>query len=74
MPIRTAIYQYSHVFLVCVKNFTVKTPEDAELLVYLYDAKECRAITENYVIKWSKDGLMTDLDQMYNLRVMFSVS
>lgn len=73
VPIRTAIYQYSHVFLVSVRNFTVKTPEDAELFIYLYDAKECKAITESYVVKWSKDGLMTDIDQMYNLRVMFSV-
>lgn len=47
--------------------------EDAELLMTLYDAKEYKAITENYVVHWSKDGLMSDLDQMYNLRVMFTV-
>lgn len=71
---RTAIYQYSHIFIVSVKNFTSKIPEDAELLIFLYDGKENKAITENYVVRWSKDGLMTDLDQMYNLRVMFTVS
>lgn len=48
--------------------------EDAELLMTLYDAKEYKAITENYVVHWSRDGLMSDLDQMYNLRVMFTVS
>lgn len=47
--------------------------EDAELLMTLYDAKEYKAITENYVVHWSRDGLMSDLDQMYNLRVMFTV-
>lgn len=47
--------------------------EDAELLITLYDAKEYKAITENYVVHWSRDGLMSDLDQMYNLRVMFTV-
>lgn len=47
--------------------------EDAELLMTLYDGKEYKSITENYVVKWSKDGLMCDLDQMYNLRVMFTV-
>lgn len=46
--------------------------EDAELLMTLYDAKEYKAITENYVVHWSRDGLMSDLDQMYNLRVMFT--
>lgn len=72
--IRTAIQQYSHIFVVAVKNFTCKMNEDAELLITLYDAKENRAITENYVVRWSKDGLMSDLDQMYTLRVMFTVS
>lgn len=47
--------------------------EDAELLMTLYDGKEHKPITENYVVRWSKDGLMCDLDHMYNLRVMFTV-
>lgn len=47
--------------------------EDAELLITLYDGKEFKAITENYVVRWTKEGLMSDLDQMYNLRVMFTV-
>ncbi|KAF5292477.1 hypothetical protein FQA39_LY14024 [Lamprigera yunnana] len=71
-PIRTAIQQYSHIFVVAVKNFTCKMTEDAELLMTLYDAKENKSITENYVVRWSKDGLMSDLDQMYSLRVMFT--
>ncbi|KAF2895703.1 hypothetical protein ILUMI_10483 [Ignelater luminosus] len=58
---------------IAVKNFTCKMNEDAELLMTLYDAKENRAITENYVVRWSKDGLMSDLDQMYTLRVMFTL-
>lgn len=47
--------------------------EDAELLMTLYDGKEYKSITENYVVRWSKDGLMSDIDQMDNLRVMFTV-
>lgn len=73
-PYKTAVQQYSHIFVVAVKNFTCKMSEDAELLMTLYDAKESKAITENYVVRWSRDGLMSDLDQMYNLRVMFTVS
>ncbi|XP_008197863.2 dedicator of cytokinesis protein 1 isoform X2 [Tribolium castaneum] len=69
---KTAIQQYSNIFIVAVKNFTCKMNEDAELLMSLYDGKEYKSITENYVVRWSKDGLMCDLDQMYNLRVMFT--
>lgn len=47
--------------------------EDAELLMTLYDAKENKAITENYVVRWSKEGLASDLDQLHNLRVLFTV-
>lgn len=71
---KTAIQQYSNIFLVAVRNFTCKMSEDAELLMTLYDGKEFKAITESYVVRWTKEGLMSDLDQMYNLRVMFTVS
>ncbi|CAG9857501.1 unnamed protein product [Phyllotreta striolata] len=69
---KTAIQQYSNIFLVAVRNFTFKMSEDAELLMTLYDGKELRSFTENYVVRWTKEGLMSDLDQMHNLRVMFT--
>lgn len=65
---------YSHIFFVSVRNFVCKMTEDAELLMTLYDAKENRAITENYVVKWSKEGLASDINQLHNLRVLFTVS
>ncbi|CAH1170856.1 unnamed protein product [Phaedon cochleariae] len=69
---KTAIQQYSNIFLVAVRNFTFKMTEDAELLMTLYDGKEFKAFTENYVVRWTKEGLMSDIDQMHNLRVMFT--
>ncbi|KAG5888711.1 hypothetical protein JTB14_035776 [Gonioctena quinquepunctata] len=69
---KTAIQQFSNIFLVAVRNFTFKMTDDAELLMTLYDAKEFKAFTENYVVRWKKEGLMSDLDQMHNLRVMFT--
>nr|XP_023016675.1 dedicator of cytokinesis protein 2-like [Leptinotarsa decemlineata] len=69
---KTAIQQFSNIFLVAVRNFTFKMTDDAELLMTLYDAKELKAFTENYVVRWTKEGLMSDLDQMHNLRVMFT--
>ncbi|XP_025835960.1 dedicator of cytokinesis protein 1 [Agrilus planipennis] len=71
-PVKTALQQYSHIFVVSVKHFTCKMTEDAQLLMTLYDAKECKPITEYYIVRWSKDGLMSDIDQIHNLRVMFT--
>lgn len=72
--VKTAVQQFSNILIVAVKNFTCKMSENAELLMTLYDAKEFKAITESYVVHWSSAGLMSDLDQMYNLRVLFTVS
>ncbi|XP_069695131.1 dedicator of cytokinesis protein 1 isoform X3 [Periplaneta americana] len=66
------VMQYSHIFFVSVRNFVCKMSEDAELLMMLYDAKEGRAVTENYVVRWSKEGLARDIDQLHNLRVLFT--
>ncbi|XP_003691692.2 dedicator of cytokinesis protein 1, partial [Apis florea] len=46
--------------------------EDVELLLTLYDGREMKAITENYVVSWSKEGLARDIDQLHNLRVLFT--
>jgi hypothetical protein len=72
--VQKTVTQYSHIFFVSVRNFVCKMSEDAELLMTLYDAKEGRAVTENYVVRWSKEGLARDIDQLHNLRVLFTVS
>ena len=48
--------------------------EDAELLMTLYDGRDFKPITENYVIKWSKEGLASNIDQLNNFKVLFTVS
>ncbi|XP_058798317.1 dedicator of cytokinesis protein 1 isoform X2 [Phymastichus coffea] len=63
---------YSYIFFVNIKNFVCKMVEDVELLLTLYDSKEMKAITENYVFSWSKQGLMPDIDQLHNLKVLFT--
>ncbi|XP_034179814.1 dedicator of cytokinesis protein myoblast city isoform X2 [Osmia lignaria lignaria] len=63
---------YSHIFFVSVRNFVCKIAEDVELLLTLYDGREMKAITENYVVSWSKEGLAKDVDQLHNLRVLFT--
>lgn len=67
-----AIAHYSHIFYVSVRNFVCKMNEDSELLMTLFDTKENRAFTENYVVRWTKEGLLRDIDQLHNLRVLFT--
>lgn len=60
--------------MVTVHAFVCKYQEDSDLLFTLYDADEMRALTENYVVKWGRQGLARDLDQFDNHRVLFTVS
>ena len=46
--------------------------EDTELLFTLYDADENASITENYLVRWSRQGMARDIDQFNNLRVLFT--
>ncbi|KAF7990611.1 hypothetical protein HCN44_000416 [Aphidius gifuensis] len=71
-PTKPPVPVYSYTFFVSVKNFVCKMMEDVELLLRLYDAKDGKAITENYIVPWSKEGLTRDIDQLHNLRVLFS--
>lgn len=60
-------------FFASVRNFVCKMTEDAELLMSLYDGILHKPFTENYVVHWSKDGLASDIDQLHNLKVLFTV-
>lgn len=71
-PLKLQTSVYSHIFFVSVRNFVCKMAEDVELLLTLYDGREMKAITENYVVSWSKEGLARDIDQLHNLRVLFT--
>ena len=71
-PVKSQTPVYSHTFFVNIRNFVCKMAEDVELLLTLYDTKEMKAITENYVFSWSKYGLTADIDQLHNLKVLFT--
>ncbi|CAN7990561.1 unnamed protein product [Ixodes hexagonus] len=64
--------RYCHNLFVVVKNFVCRIGDDADLLMTLYDAKEQKFISENYFVQWGKSGLAKDLDQLNNLRVLFT--
>ncbi|XP_034240436.1 dedicator of cytokinesis protein 1 isoform X3 [Thrips palmi] len=66
------VSHYSYTLFVSLRNFVCKISEDTELLMALYDAKEGRVFTENYVVRWNKDSFTKDPDQLHNLRVLFT--
>ncbi|ESO92727.1 hypothetical protein LOTGIDRAFT_232874 [Lottia gigantea] len=57
---------------VMLRNFVVKIGEDAEIIMNLYDAKEAEFISENYVVKWTKEGVPKDIDMLNNFKVVFT--
>lgn len=66
--------KHSHNLLATVHAFVCKYQEDLDLLLTLYDADEMKAITENYVVKWGRQGVARDLEQFDNQRVLFTVN
>ena len=59
-----------------VKNFTWKQCEDMELYISVYVTKDSqqgntrapRPLAENYVIKWTRQGMAKDIDQLNRTR------
>uniref|UniRef100_A0A668AXF8 Dedicator of cytokinesis 1 n=1 Tax=Myripristis murdjan TaxID=586833 RepID=A0A668AXF8_9TELE len=62
----------SFALFVTLKNVVCKIGEDAEVLMSLYDPVESKFISENYLVKWSSSGLVKDIDQLHNLRAVFT--
>ena len=66
----------SYMLLLSVKNFTWKRSEDMELFISVYttggstqEQKAARPLCENYVIKWTRQGMARDIDQLNNFKV-----
>ncbi|XP_070212219.1 dedicator of cytokinesis protein 1-like isoform X7 [Littorina saxatilis] len=57
---------------VMLRNFVCKIGEDADILMNIFDSKEGRFISENYLVRWSKHGVPKDIDMLNNFRVVFT--
>ncbi|XP_055899924.1 dedicator of cytokinesis protein 1-like isoform X3 [Biomphalaria glabrata] len=57
---------------VMLRNFVCKIGEDSDIMMNLFDAKEEKFISENYLVKWGKQGVPKDLDMINNFRVVFT--
>ncbi|KAK3095553.1 hypothetical protein FSP39_016043 [Pinctada imbricata] len=68
------LFGWPHTFnlFVMLRNFVCRIGEDADILMSLYDAKQNKFISENYIVKWGKDGVPKDLDMLNNFRVVFT--
>jgi len=68
------VTQFSHTLFVSVRTIICRLEQDVEFLMALYDAREGRTFTENFVIRWSKEELAKNQDQNLNMRVLFTVN
>ena len=63
----------SYMLLLSVKNFTWKRSEDMELFISVYitrgEQKAPKPLCENYVLKWTRQGMAKDIDQLNNFKV-----
>ncbi|RUS91929.1 hypothetical protein EGW08_000331, partial [Elysia chlorotica] len=57
---------------VVLRNVVCKIGEDSDIMMNLFDAKEERFISENYLVKWGKQGVPKDIDMRNNFRVVFT--
>jgi dedicator of cytokinesis protein 1 len=62
--------KFSHNLLVSVHNFVCKLNEDTELLFTLYDGEAMKPITENYLVRWNRQGIASSY--FSNIRVLFT--
>lgn len=66
-----AFYMQYNVY-VNVKHMVCNITDDAQVFLSLYDAKEERFISEQYLVSWDKKGMPKDLDRLNNLTVLFT--
>ncbi|CAL1526733.1 unnamed protein product [Lymnaea stagnalis] len=57
---------------VMLRNFVCKIGEDSDIMMNLFDAREEKFISENYLVKWGKQGVPKDIDMINNFRVVFT--
>ncbi|XP_076471351.1 dedicator of cytokinesis protein 1-like isoform X3 [Babylonia areolata] len=57
---------------VMLRNYVCKIGEDADILMNIYDSKEGCFISENYLVKWTKEGVPKDIEMLNNFRVVFT--
>lgn len=57
-----------------VENFVIRVGDEADLLFALYDGTELIPMTENFVVRWAKAGLVKDVDILNSLKVVFKVN
>lgn len=68
------VSQMSHDLHVSVENFVVRVGEDTDLLFSLYDGVNMVPITENFIVRWSKNGLVKDVNLLNSIKVIFKVN
>ncbi|KAH9406222.1 Dedicator of cytokinesis protein 2, partial [Tyrophagus putrescentiae] len=63
----------TNTYSICVtlSNFICTIRQDMDIVMAIYDAGHCRFISENFVVKWDKQGLVANIDKLNDIRVVF---
>ncbi|KAJ6223195.1 hypothetical protein RDWZM_001740 [Blomia tropicalis] len=64
--------QHSYNICVTLINFICTIRQYMDIVMSLYDAKENRFVSENFIVEWGKQGLMQNIDKLNNIRVVFT--
>lgn len=65
---------HTYTFYLSVRRLVCKSTEDIELLFTLYDHKQSKPFSENFVIKCTREMMVSDTEKLYNFRALFTVS
>ncbi|XP_073238831.1 dedicator of cytokinesis protein 1-like [Porites lutea] len=71
-PKKEVAFYTTHSVYANIKLVVCNTTDDAQVFLSLYDAKEERFISEQYLVAWDRKGMPKDIDRLNNLTVLFT--
>ncbi|XP_067937845.1 dedicator of cytokinesis protein 1-like [Watersipora subatra] len=71
-PDSRATQKHSLNLFITICNVICRVGDEADVIMALYDPKQAKFFSENYIIRWSQKGMPKDLDLLNNLKVLFS--
>ncbi|KAJ7356302.1 Dedicator of cytokinesis protein 2 [Desmophyllum pertusum] len=71
-PKKEVAFYTAHSVYAKIKVVVCNITDDAQVFLSLYDAKDERFISEQFLVSWGKEGMPKDIDRFENLSVLFT--
>lgn len=62
----------THHLYFCMRDFSHRIGDDAEILFYLYDGLHNRALSERFLVKMPREGFSNYIETLHNNCTIFS--